>query len=201
MARMGGLTAAQNRRKKATREMRRKGGRSNTTQDELDEMEQEIEAAERDERQIRLADNERVVAELNSDVDRHEAAASEVLFNPDDHKGIALHYMRFAWRARQVEQHSAFVAVIMSVIMMASILVGVNTYELDSDGKPLLSSRTVAGLEVLDTIILVIFWAELALKAVGCGLQPWRFFFVAWYALQGQARLPVPHCLPPMLML
>ena len=188
MARMGGLTAAQNRRKKATREMRRKGGKSNTTQDELDEMEQEIEAAERDERQIRLADNERVVSELNSNLDKQETAA---VFDPEGREGIALWYMRLAWRARRIEQHNAFVAVIMSVIMLASILVGVNTYEHDSDGKPLLSPRTVAGLEVLDTIILAIFWTELALKAVGCGLQPWRFFFVAWYALQGQTRLLV----------
>jgi hypothetical protein len=138
-------------------------------------------AAESEERLRRLKDNERVVAELTADA----AGGTRKLedhFDPEGHEGVTAWYLWLAWRCRQTEHANWFVVFIMTVIITASILVGVNTYEFDSMGQQLLSDSAKRVLDTMEVIILVIFWMELTLKAVGCGLKPWRFFFVAWCA-------------------
>ena len=186
MARMGGgVSAAVTRKKKAARELRKKQAEGADAA-ELEELEEEIAEAEKDDRQQQLMDNAKVVEELAAEAIGFKPKKEE--FDGEDYTGWKLQYLWIAWRCRKIEQSNFFVAFIMTVILLASVLVGVNTYETDSRGQQLLGNSVIRTLAGIETAILVIFWFELVLKAVGCGLQPWRFFFVGWCVRTGSHR-------------
>ena len=65
---------------------------------------------------------------------------------------------------------------ILATILLAGLIVGVQTYELSSVRVQGLSST----LQVFDNVILWIFVAEAAIKIVAEGKKPWRYFQDPW---------------------
>jgi voltage-gated sodium channel len=74
---------------------------------------------------------------------------------------------------RQISTHRWFQNFITFVIVLASILVGVETY-------PEMEKRYHALLHVLDIAIITIFTIEVAIKIGAEGTKPWRYFKDAW---------------------
>jgi voltage-gated sodium channel len=58
------------------------------------------------------------------------------------------------------------------VIILASALVGIGTYNVSHAGKVVMI--------VLDFIILIIFLFELIVKFLAEGSRPWNFFYSSW---------------------
>lgn len=75
-----------------------------------------------------------------------------------------------AWNIK-ITSHKTFNNSITMVIFLASIVVGIQTYE---------SMEENSVLEVLDMIILWIFTYEVLAKVWACGLQPWAYFYDRW---------------------
>lgn len=75
--------------------------------------------------------------------------------------------------SQRIVAHPRFQHLITGVILLAAIVVGVET-------SPSLVSRHAATLHALDRIILGIFVAELGVKIVAFGRRPWRFFADPW---------------------
>lgn len=69
-----------------------------------------------------------------------------------------------------------FQSLIIAVILLAGVVVGIQTYEL--------SSETVRGysnlLSVIDTTILIIFTIEVVVKVLAEGNKPWNYFTDPW---------------------
>ena len=81
-----------------------------------------------------------------------------------------------------------FQPLIITVILAAGVLVGLETY-------PQLSQRHGAWFKGLDRIILAIFVLEIALKLGAQGRKPWRFFHDPWNAFD---FVIVAVCLLPL---
>lgn len=81
-----------------------------------------------------------------------------------------------------------FQPLIITVILAAGVLVGLETY-------PQLQQRYGAWFKRLDQIILAIFVVEIALKLGAHGRQPWRFFQDPWNAFD---FIIVAVCLLPL---
>ena len=81
-----------------------------------------------------------------------------------------------------------FQPVIITVILAAGVLVGLETY-------PQLSQRYGAWFKRLDLIIVTVFVVEIALKMGAHGRQPWRFFRDPWnvfdFAIVAVCLLPL----------
>ena len=75
--------------------------------------------------------------------------------------------------SQRIVAHPRFQQFITSVILLAAVVVGVETY-------PGLVSRHASTLHLLDRIILGVFVAEIAVKLVALGRRPWRFFADPW---------------------
>jgi hypothetical protein len=205
MARMGGAMAG---RRKKQRRVNRRASRNLDSEadgpgDPDNQEEDEQDAQESRSSQIeRLQANASVVEMLNAE-DNGVDLGSKAWWLVDPtggEPGYTNSYLRLAWRMRRLEQSSFFQTAIMIVILVASVLVGLNTYEVDHHGHQQLSANVVASLATVDSIILIIFWSEIGIKVVGEGLKPWRFFCVGWCAppLQRVARPAVgaPQSLP-----
>ncbi|HRI61313.1 MAG TPA: ion transporter, partial [Saprospiraceae bacterium] len=74
---------------------------------------------------------------------------------------------------RQIVDSRWFNLFILSVILAAGVLVGVETYH--QGDAPLRST-----LEGLDLLILLIFTAEFAIKILAEGARPWNYFRDPW---------------------
>lgn len=83
---------------------------------------------------------------------------------------------------------NAFQGLITGAIIFAALLVGIETY-------PSVVERHGHLLELLDQLILIIFVAELCLKILAEGKQPWRYFCDPWnvldFAIVAVALLPM----------
>ncbi len=77
-----------------------------------------------------------------------------------------------ARKVRKLTRNPMFDQFIITVIIIAGILVGVQTYPLD----PLVVQR----LEIVDTVILAIFSIEVVLKILAEGRRPKKYFQDAW---------------------
>ena len=200
IARMGGLTSATAKRQMAERRKKARAKRSvageHETDERLEQLEAELERAEADKRAKRLEQHGDVVTELMQEMDA-TTRAPQAAPDPDelaDVPGVSGCWLRFAQRCRRFEAGSGFQTFIIIVILLASILVGVNTYETDSDGLPLLSADAVAVLDVIDSVILAIFWAEIGMKIAGEGKTPWQFFCNAWCACRALLAASARRC-------
>ena len=74
---------------------------------------------------------------------------------------------------KKVADSTAFSSFIIGVIVLAGIVVGIETY-----GD--IASRHATLLHALDAIILWIFVAEIVIKMGAHGRQPWRYFQDPW---------------------
>ena len=77
---------------------------------------------------------------------------------------------------RQVADAKWFHHAITFTILLAGVLVGVQTYELTSPAVRALEPT----LEVLDQLILLIFVGEIVVKMGAEGSKPWRYFYDPW---------------------
>jgi voltage-gated sodium channel len=105
---------------------------------------------------------------LDSDSDAESDAGGE-------EKGCDRCLMRYHLQARRVRvltRNPFFDDFIIMVILVAGILVGVQTYPLSPD--------TEGTLEVVDAVILTIFTAEVVLKITAEGRRPWIYFVDNW---------------------
>lgn len=82
-------------------------------------------------------------------------------------------YLMLASTATKLAEHSTFSLFITGVICMAGLLVGLQTSNEVEDAIG-------SGLSVIDSMILAVFTAEVAIKLVAEGLQPWMYFRSAW---------------------
>ncbi len=69
-----------------------------------------------------------------------------------------------------------FQALIIAVILLAGVVVGIQTYELSSASVREYSEI----LGIIDTIILAIFTLEVVVKVLAEGNKPWNYFTDAW---------------------
>ncbi len=76
---------------------------------------------------------------------------------------------------RKLTQSQSFNRIILGLIFLSGILVGVETY-------PAFSDDTFAGqvLQTLQTLILIVFLVEIALKVMACGNRPFDYFKEPW---------------------
>ena len=174
MARTGGIASNVAKRKASTAHDSQEG-------DEMGDRGQSNDATA-DERFAALKDNEEVINDLLAETEGGAVKETKPTFDPEGHTGLVMQYMHLAWWCRRIEGSNAFVVFIMVIIVLASVLVGVNMYETDSFGNQLLSRTAMGVLGSIETIILIIFWFEIALKFIGTGIKPWVFFTVGWYA-------------------
>uniref|UniRef100_A0A061RB51 Ion transport domain-containing protein n=1 Tax=Tetraselmis sp. GSL018 TaxID=582737 RepID=A0A061RB51_9CHLO len=86
-------------------------------------------------------------------------------------------YLAVSRFCHSVVHQSAFGGFITSAIVVASLLVGIQTYP-GMDYIPGREDNTRAGriLNILDQTVLAVFAAEIVLKIVAEGRRPWRFF-------------------------
>ena len=77
---------------------------------------------------------------------------------------------------KQIAEARWFQYAITFTILLASVLVGVQTYELSS---PEIRAATPI-LELIDRVILWIFVAEILIKMAAEGSKPWRYFNDPW---------------------
>jgi len=89
--------------------------------------------------------------------------------------GIGGAYLRFAAWNKKIVTASWFTSFMTSVIVVASINVGVQT-----DWRIMRYEKAYNGLEVLDSVILYIFTAEIVLKMWSEGFTPLIFFADSW---------------------
>jgi voltage-gated sodium channel len=93
-----------------------------------------------------------------------------------------------AEKLRRLTQSHTFQNLITGVILVAAVLVGLETY-------PELVHRHGATLHLLDQIVLWIFVAEALLKIGAEGRRPWRYFSDPWnvfdFAIVAACFLPV----------
>ena len=69
-------------------------------------------------------------------------------------------------------RHDAFDQIIIIVILIAGVLVGIQTYDLPK--------QTMASLNVVDNVILFVFTTECILKIIAEGRRPWKYFNDHW---------------------
>ena len=127
----------------------------------------------------------RAVRELEGEVQTHGAnrnRTSGIFLDEDEGSAAQAEnadenaYERFGRLCHRFEQGKFFQSFIMGVILLASVLVGVNTYETDSNDEPLLRRDVVEVLELLDWGILSVFIFEIVLKVIAKGRRPWGFW-------------------------
>lgn len=82
-------------------------------------------------------------------------------------------YLKIAGIAMKIVEHPKFSAFVTCVIILAGLMVGLQT---SSDVVDVLGSL----LSGLDSAILAVFTAEVVLKILAEGLEPWNFFYGAW---------------------
>lgn len=89
---------------------------------------------------------------------------------------------------QKIAQSSWFNNFIISVILIAGILVGIETY-------PSIIKSFGNILHVLDKIILIIFILEIIIKVLAEGKKPWRYFYNSWnvfdFSIVAVCLLPV----------
>ncbi|MEM1329147.1 MAG: ion transporter [Planctomycetota bacterium] len=75
--------------------------------------------------------------------------------------------------ARAITEHPVFLNAMLAVIVLASVVVGLETY-------PELMERYGGVLKGMDTAIVVVFTIEIVLRMVATGPRWWRFFASGW---------------------
>lgn len=93
--------------------------------------------------------------------------------NQGDNRSLKGRYLQLAAAATKVVEHPKFSLFVTGVIVLAGILVGLQT----SDEVENAIGGFLAGL---DSAILAVFTTEVALKMLAEGLEPWGYFRSAW---------------------
>jgi len=76
---------------------------------------------------------------------------------------------------KRVTRSVAFGRFIIILIVLSGILVGIETYPRFGDG-------TFFGecLQMVQNLILLVFFVEILMKIIACGSKPWKFFMEPW---------------------
>lgn len=107
--------------------------------------------------------------------------------------GLTPFHTRIALYFRTLRDQTAFQAFIIGVIFLAGVLVGVNTYDVQSESVKLAIRCAVPPpaprplgppshpgamrrASLLDEVVVGIFVAEVAVKLLAEGKAPWRYF-------------------------
>ena len=110
--------------------------------------------------------------------------------------GLKGQYQRLAEKASALANHPTFVNFITIIIILAGVLVGMQTFEEFEDD---------ATLNVIDAIVLGIFTFEVILKFVAEEFAPWNYFKSAWntfdFVVVAGSFMPAAGSLVTMLRL
>eukprot|EP00940_MAST-03C_sp_MAST-3C-sp2_P002471 g2471.t1 len=119
-----------------------------------------------------------------------------------NYTGFARSYILFSHKVEKVTLSDNFNIFIIVVILLAGVLVGVQTYGCSEEIKrtakyscytDLHENSTVEGI---DTVILIIFILEAILKMMAEGLEPWRYFTGPEWAWNNFDFIIIVLCLP-----
>ena len=88
---------------------------------------------------------------------------------------------------RIVSEHGVFNMFVTIVIFVAALLVGANTY-------PITDEASLLMLLALDEIVMGVFIAEIAVKLLAEGKQPWRYFFTCKSSVRKFVRETTSPC-------
>ena len=119
--------------------------------------------------------------------------------DPTRYRGCLRSYVLFTNRMNRFVQGDAFSGFIIAVIVLAGVLVGVQTYDLapyPDLSHYTLQPSTIALLDGVDVGILTIFVLEALVKIVAEGLEPWRYFVGPEWRWNVFDFLIVLACLP-----
>jgi len=102
--------------------------------------------------------------------------------DPKNYEGMTKKYVLFSQQVEVVTLNDWFNGFIIAVILLAGILVGIQTYGCSEDMvdkvpytcNPDLYENPI--METIDSIILAIFTIECFLKMMAEGMEPWRYF-------------------------
>ncbi|GMF19114.1 unnamed protein product [Phytophthora lilii] len=147
-------------------EKKRAGGIGEQDSNELDPNKKgKLSAAERRERQKMRE----VLMQTWDDCDLTDILTQQ----QGDTRSLKGAYLKLAGVATKVVEHPKFSLFVTGVIILAGLMVGLQTSQevIDVLG---------AVLNALDTAILVVFTAEVILKIIAEGLEPWQYFRTAW---------------------
>eukprot|EP00939_MAST-03C_sp_MAST-3C-sp1_P000598 g598.t1 len=97
-------------------------------------------------------------------------ASKRRLKDPEKWSGFAKKYLLFSVEIERVTLSNWFSLFIIGVILVAGVLVGIQTYPFAEDE----GSAQVLG--AIDNVILTIFIIEVLLKMLAEGFEPWRYF-------------------------
>ncbi|KAE9020296.1 hypothetical protein PR002_g12567 [Phytophthora rubi] len=90
-----------------------------------------------------------------------------------DTKSIKGAYLKLAGLATKIVEHPKFSLFVTEVIVLAGVMVGLQT-------SPEVIDVLGTLLNGLDSAILAVFTAEVILKILAQGLEPWEYFRTAW---------------------
>jgi len=82
---------------------------------------------------------------------------------------LKLRYMKVAIKARSVAEHKVFNNIVIAAIMVASVLVGVET-----------ETGTTEAITAIDILIFAIFVLEFLVKVAAEGDEPWAYYYDSW---------------------
>mmetsp|Transcript_398 Transcript_398/g.745 ORF Transcript_398/g.745 Transcript_398/m.745 type:complete len:1004 (+) Transcript_398:139-3150(+) len=98
---------------------------------------------------------------------KHDQGTHGYHRDPNMHTGIVKLYLTYASRVRDIIHKDGFNYFIISVICVAGVNVGIQSYEEMDD---------ILALDVLDNVILIVFSLEIILKIIAEGLAPMLYF-------------------------
>jgi len=108
------------------------------------------------------------------------------------------HYIKFGQWNSVLVNSKHFNNLIISCILMAAVIVGIQTYTEDEDTNQTYPQVFVDIVTVLDTIILYIFTFEVAFKIFAEGTGPWNYFVGPEYAWNNFDVIIVVLCYLPL---
>lgn len=119
-----------------------------------------------------LDQSESILAAVMAEEERTERLEKERRENPyrnaDNYSNpLVKKYVRVSYWCEELVENEVFKASILFVIVIAGLVVGLQTYP---------SLETSATLGNVDLVILFIFTVEVVLKIIAEGVAPWRFF-------------------------
>ncbi|KAL4161515.1 hypothetical protein PRNP1_002069 [Phytophthora ramorum] len=146
-------------------EQKRAAGKQEEENDQDPNKKGKLSAAERKERQKMRE----VLMQTWDDCDLTDILSQ----SQGDTKSIKGAYIKLSNVAAKIVEHPKFSLFVTGVIIMAGVMVGLQTSQEVIDVLGVL-------LNALDTSILVVFTAEVVLKILAEGLEPWGYFRTAW---------------------
>ena len=122
--------------------------------------------------------------------------------NPALYKGALRAYLKFSRKVEALTLSDSFKVFIILVILAAGILVGLQTYGCSDEVKQearyscYTELHENATIELIDTVILIVFILEAILKMMAEGFEPWRYFTGPEWAWNNFDFAIIVLCLP-----